>query len=59
MIRFTAVDWDWPLSTCGCEPCDGEGFVQVWWDECESCDECKGLGILFDWEMIEEERRTL
>jgi hypothetical protein len=57
---FTAVsDWDWPLSTCGCMECSGEGFVQVWWDELELCDECEGIGVLFDWELIEEERRTL
>ncbi len=59
MRRFTASDWDWPLSTCQCGECEGDGVIQVWWDEFELCGECEGVGILFDWEMIEEERRTL
>ena len=59
MVRFTFTDWDWPLSTCQCEECAGEGVIQVWWNEFKTCGECHGLGVLFDWEMIEEERRTL
>ncbi len=59
MKRIVVTDRDWPLSTCQCGECEGEGFVQVWWDEFEACGECRSLGVLFDWEMIEEECSTL
>ena len=36
MEWIVCSEWDWPLSTCRCEECEGEGFVQVWLDEYDS-----------------------
>ena len=59
MVRFTFTDWDWPLSTCQCEECAGEGVIQVWWDELGCPSRGTSRKSYFDWEMLEEERRTL